>query len=142
LIGAPGAAIDGQTSQGAVYFFAKAGSFWNEIQKLTALDGTSINLFGASVNLVDSSALAGAYAVNSYQGAAYLFGQGTDGSWAQTTELMASDGQSSDVFGYFTSLDPCTALISAWGANVGGNADQGAAYFYARPCIGPGGASP
>jgi len=142
LIGSPGALINGNISQGAVYFFANAGSFWNELQKLTATSGTSINLFGASVNLVGSSALVGAYAVNSYRGAAYLFGQNTLGVWSQKDELMASDGQPSDVFGYYTSLDPCTALVSAWGADVGANAGQGAAYFYARQCIGSGGNSP
>ena len=142
LIGAPGAAINGNISQGAVYFFAGAGSYWNEIQKLAATDGTAINLFGASVNLVGSSALVGAYAVNSNRGAAYLFGQNTLGVWSQKDELMASDGQSSNVFGYFTALDSCTALVSAWNAAVAGNAGQGAAYFYARQCIGQGGNSP
>jgi hypothetical protein len=138
LIGAQGATINGETSQGAVYYFSLAGSFWSQLQKLTASDGSAINLFGASVNVVDTSSLVGAYAVNSYRGASYLFGQGTGGTWTQQDEVMASDGQSLDRFGAATSLATCTALIGAYGDN----ALQGAAYFYARSCIGPGGGSP
>jgi hypothetical protein len=138
FIGAQGATVNGNQSQGAVYHFDLAGSTWVESQKLTALDGAGINLFGASVNYAGSRVLIGAYGANSYRGAAYIFGPtATGGSWAQRRKLTASDGHAQEVFGHFTALDSRTALISAYTADVAGNPDQGAAYAYDLGPIGP-----
>jgi len=131
FIGAPGAAINGNISQGAVYRFEETGPTWIQTQKLIAPDGAAINLFGASVNLVSPNVLVGAYAANSYRGAAYIFSRSSSGqNWANRRKLTASDGQLYDVFGYHTALDGNTALVSAWGADIGSNSGQGAAYFF------------
>jgi len=130
FIGAPGNAVNGNVSQGAVYRFDQAGSFWIEAQKLIATDGGPTNLFGASVSYSHPRVLIGAYAVNSYRGAAYLFAAASNGTWTQRRKLTASDGQPSDVYGHQTALDGNVALVPAYSADIGANSGQGAVYFY------------
>lgn len=132
LIGAPGVVIDGNISEGAVYRFDQSGGNWLQTQKFTAQDGTANTLFGASVSLWKNTALVGAYATDSYRGAAYLF-QYKAGAWTQTHKLIASHGLAGDVFGYNTALDAATALVGAYNAEVAGVHQQGAVYFYSRP---------
>jgi hypothetical protein len=136
MIGAPGATINGQVSTGAVYCWEYTHGTWVQSSKLVAADGAAINLFGASVSLSKRTMLAGAYAANSYRGAAYIFRQ-IAGSWKQVQKLTASDGVSGNVFGYYTALDGRTALVGAYPATVGGNFQQGAAYFYTDPADDP-----
>ena len=54
------------------------------------------------------------------------------GPGASVEKLTASDGAANDYFGYSVSLsgDGSTALIGAYAAKVGGNANQGAAYVF------------
>jgi hypothetical protein len=132
MIGAPGASIDGQLSVGAVYCWQRSHGAWQQSSKLLAEDGAAINLFGASVSLSGNTMLAGAYAANSYRGAAYLF-RHIAGSWKQIQKLAASDGASGNVFGYYTAVGPRTALVGAYTAKVGANLQQGAVYFYSDP---------
>ncbi|MGH8173305.1 MAG: FG-GAP repeat protein [Rhodanobacteraceae bacterium] len=136
-IGAPGATINGNISQGAVYRFKLAGSQSIEVQKLTAQDGTALNLFGAAVNLANSRVLVGAYAADNYRGAAYVFGTSTSGTMMQQRKLAPNDGLNFDVFGHFTALDAHTALVSAYAADIGSNPNQGAAYFFPLGPVGP-----
>jgi len=133
FIGAPGNA----TSQGAVYRFEKQGAHWVQAQKLTALDGTQISFFGASVNFANARVLVGAYATNSYRGAAYVFSASSGGVWAQRRKMAPADAETGDVFGYHTALDNDTALVSSWGADVGNNPGQGVAYLYHLGPLGP-----
>lgn len=137
FIGAPGHAVNGNISQGAVYRFDEAGSLWIEAQKLVASDGTATNLFGASVSYSHPRVLIGAYAVNSYRGAAYVFAAASNGTWTQRRKLAASDGQPSDVYGHQTALDGNVALVPAYSADIGANSGQGAVYFYDLGPVGP-----
>lgn len=132
LIGAQGATIDGNVSQGAVYRFNLRREGWVQTQKILAKDGTAINLFGASVNLSKNRLLVGAYGVNSYRGAAYMFTL-KEGAWQLMERLRAADGVSGDVFGYYCALSTEDALVGAYAATINGNLKQGAAYFYALP---------
>ena len=103
--------------------------------KLTASDGTSHDFFGVSVALSSdgNTALVGARAKNSGQGAAYVFTR-SSGSWTQQQELTASDGAAFDFFGTSVALssDGNTALVGARTKTVGGNSAQGAAYVFTR----------
>jgi hypothetical protein len=137
FIGAPGNAVNGNISQGAVYRFDEAGSLWIEAQKLVASDGAMTNLFGASVSYSHPRVLIGAYAVNSYRGAAYVFAAASNGTWTQRRKLAASDGQPSDVYGHQTALDGNVALVPAYSADIGANSGQGAVYFYDLGPVGP-----
>ena len=56
---------------------------------------------------------------------------------AQLTKLTAADGAYDDRFGTSVSLSGDTVVVGAHTANVGGNADQGAAYVFYRNQGGP-----
>jgi FG-GAP repeat protein len=138
LIGAPGAAIGGNASQGAVYYFGHSGSSWLSFQKLIVSDGATSDSFGVSVSLSATSSLIGAYGVDSHRGSAYLFSLINGTAWNQQNELVGSDSQAGDQYGLKTSLDSCTALVGAFEAPIAGHSGQGAAYFYTRGCRGTG----
>src|ERR1022692_2896038 len=60
-------------SQGAAYVFVRNGTTWTQQQKLTASDGVAGDFFGRSVSVDQGTAVVGAQAKNSAQGAAYVF---------------------------------------------------------------------
>lgn len=130
LVGAPGATINGNISQGAAYVIRRSPTGWKEAQKIVAGAGTATNLFGASVSLEnDSVALVGAYAVENYRGAAYVF-RDQQGIWTETDTLQASDGASGSVYGYYSTIVGKTALVGSYTATVDGEIRRGAAYFH------------
>jgi hypothetical protein len=49
------------------------------------------------------------------------------------SKLTASDGAAGDVLGLSVAVAGGTFVAGAWGANVGGNAFQGAVYLFSRP---------
>lgn len=133
MIGAYGAATNGNVSQGAVYRFEKPGTFWVPQQKLLAADGTAANLFGASLSISQGRALTGAYSADNYRGSAYLFKKGVP-DWTQNQKFVAPTRVAGSVFGYYSSLDGGTALISSYNFVVNGVSGAGMAYFFTDPC--------
>ncbi|MGH9380514.1 MAG: hypothetical protein ACRD2Z_07870, partial [Thermoanaerobaculia bacterium] len=133
LVGAWGAAVDGNSAQGAAYVFTHSGGEWSQQAKLTADDGAEGDFFGRAVALSGDTALVGAFEAdvdgNSAQGAAYVFTH-SGGEWSQQTKLTADDGAQSDQFGFSVALSGDTALVGAYFAAVDGNTAQGAAYVY------------
>lgn len=133
LVGATSMAVNGNVAAGAAYVFTETGGEWAQTQKLTAGDGNSYAQFGVSVALLGPTALIGApYATvngNANQGAAYVFTE-SNGVWAQTDKLTASDGALNNWYGWKVAFDGVSAGISSIGA--GPNALQGAIYLYAR----------
>ncbi len=85
---------------------------WNEIQKLTAIDGTAYDHFGYSVSINGDTALIGAFGVDEYKGSAYVFTR-TENTWTQQTKLTAINRTQFDFFGGSVSIDGNTALIGA-----------------------------
>jgi hypothetical protein len=135
IVGAPDDDVGASTDQGSASVFVRSGANWTQQAQLTAADGAPGDGFGCSVALSDASALIGAnqddVAANADQGSAYVFVR-ADGSWSQQAQLLASDGASNDRFGYGVALAGETALVGANRHDVGANADQGAAYLFAR----------
>ena len=115
---------DVASNAGAVYVYDYDGSAWSETTKLTASDGASSNAFGAALNLSnDGKTLAiGAYN-NASKGAVYVFGYSIN-SWSQTAKITATDGASSDSFGFSANLnlDATTIAIGAPGDDGKGSA--------------------
>ena len=85
---------------------------WNEIQKLTAIDGTAYDHFGYSVSINSDTALIGAFGDDEYKGSAYVFTR-TENTWTQQTKLTAIDGKADDFFGGSVSIYGDTTLIGA-----------------------------
>ena len=133
LIGATDATVGGNPAQGATYVLTRSGFLWSQQQKLTQLDGAAGDHFGSSVALDGSSALIGAraddVAGNLDQGSATVFLR-TGTIW--TPQQRLDFGAASDDFGCSVALDGDSAFVGARLANVGANADQGAAYLFVR----------
>ena len=121
---------------GAAYPLRVDPVVWTQQAELTASDGAAGDLFGYSVSVSGGTALVGAAVHHGRrrtptQGAAYVFVQsGT--TWTQQAELTASDGAAGDHFGGSVSVSGSTALVGAPFAQVGGNADEGAAYVFVQ----------
>jgi len=145
VIGANGASVNSNTSQGAAYVFTESGKGWADMTqtaKLTASDGAAHDTFGCSVAISGSTVVVGALQAkvgsNSNQGAAYVFTE-SGSAWTNMTEtakLTASDGAANDNFGYSVAISGSTVVAGAYHATVGSNTQQGAAYVFTQP--GPG----
>ncbi|MFN4255776.1 MAG: MopE-related protein, partial [Saprospiraceae bacterium] len=114
-VGANKDKIDGKAAQGSVYIFAKSGSVWPQVKKITAHDGAANNFFGNAVSQSNGLLLVGANGNLSNRGAAYLYGQNTGGTnnWGLVKKLTASDAAVGDGFGTSVSLSGDYALAGA-----------------------------
>ncbi len=138
IVGADEKTVNGVLEAGAAYIFARNGAtgVWAQQQKLTPVTNYSAVGFGYSVALSGDYAIIGARntAINAAgygQGTAYIFVRnGT--VWNQQQELTASNGTTDDYFGTSVSISGDYALVGASGKKVGNNANQGAAYLFAR----------
>ncbi|MFN7929667.1 MAG: MBG domain-containing protein, partial [Blastocatellia bacterium] len=135
VIGAPLNDLGFQSNLGAAYIFVRNGSSWSQERILRASDAADNYNFGYAVALSGSTAIVGSPAAsvsgNSAQGAAYVFVRsGT--SWSQQQQLTASNGLSSDQFGFSVAISNDTAVIGAPQDDIGSNSDQGSAYVFVR----------
>ncbi len=132
-VGAYDADIGAISAQGAVYIFNFNGSSWVQSQKLTANDGAGGDYFGRAVSLDGDHLAVGAHSddigANFDQGSVYVFTLGTSG-WSPSAKLVASDGAAWDEFGLVVSLEGEHLAVGAYGADIGGNNAQGAAYVF------------
>jgi hypothetical protein len=111
---------------------------WNQETELTQSgiapsQGNLAYTFGWSVSVSGNTAVVGAddMPVNGSQnqGAAYVF-VNNGGTWSQQAELTASDGASSDNFGYSVAVSGNTIVVGAPSKIVNGNDAQGAVYVF------------
>jgi hypothetical protein len=147
VVGADGATVGGNQSQGAVYVFVKPKTGWKTTSKftakLTAWDGQPNDQFGVSVSVSGTTIAVGASNLtigrNQGQGAAYVYVEPRTG-WKTTSKftakLTASDGAAKDAFGNSVSISGITAAIGANNVTINGNPSQGAAYVFVRPASG------
>ena len=135
LIGAVGDDVGANVDQGSAYVYTRSGSVWSQQARLTQSDGAASDNFGISVALAGDSALVGAWlhdiAGNADQGAVSAYAR-VGGVWSQQAKLSVSDGAARDLFGRSVALSGESALIGAYGDDVGANADQGSAYVFVR----------
>ncbi|MEM1221846.1 MAG: FG-GAP repeat protein [Verrucomicrobiota bacterium] len=124
---------DNGLDSGSVYVFVRNGTSWTEQEKLTADDGTPVDLFGFSASLSGDTALVGAYGDSdngSSSGSAYVFVRnGTE--WSQEQKLIADDSGNNHFFGESVSLCGDTALIGAF-LSDGVVTNTGGAYVFVR----------
>jgi hypothetical protein len=126
IVGAKG----DESGKGAAYIFKQSGGVWSQHRKLTADDGAVGDYFGYSVAISGDYAIVGAIGIGSSAGAAYIFykDQVSADNWGQQAKLVASDGATSDFFGWSVSISGDYAII---GANQH-NSNAGAAYLFKR----------
>ena len=135
VVGACGDDISSNSDQGSAYVYVYSGSGWVLQQKLTAMDGGSWDSFGYSVAIFGDTIVVGSnqdtVGSNSYQGSAYVFTR-SGSVWSQQQKLVALDGSSSDYFGSSVSVSVDTAVVGAYGDDMGSVSDQGSAYVFVR----------
>lgn len=115
---------------------ASAISPVSEVRKLWASDTNDYKFLGGSVSIAGNTAIAGAhgdrYAGGGLpKGSAYIFIR-TGTTWTEQQKIFASDGMPGDNFGGDVAISGDTAIVGAWGADVNGNFNQGAAYVFVR----------
>ncbi len=124
---------DNGSSSGSAYIFEWNGLGWIETAKLTAPDGYSSDNFGISVDISGDRCIVGAPYDDdkgSSSGSAYIF-QRDGSSWIETTKLTASDGYTSDYFGYSVGINGDHCIASAYYDDDNGS-DSGSAYIFQR----------
>lgn len=111
-----------EKNSGAVYIFATGlspiGVLWSETQKLTARDGATNDVFGASVAIVSDRIAIGAPEADekgSDAGAVYFFalesGEDNRRLWQEAQKLTARDGAGGDQFGQSLALSETAAYV-------------------------------
>ena len=121
LVGADGYNLQ----HGSAFVFVRNGIAWSQQAVLNASDSVSWFRFGYSVALSGDVALVGVPDWNY----AYVFVRNVT-TWSQQAKLIASDGAGGTRFGYSVALSGDTALVGAYFDDIGGNVNQGSAYFY------------
>jgi|GEM_PF-1346552 len=127
------AAIDGSTlvigayghntGKGSAYIYTQSGATWSQQAEMTASDGTFFDNFGYSVSISGNAVIVGAQENNNSTGAAYIYTRsGT--TWSPQSKLTASDGTTTDNFGWSVGISGDTVVVGA----VNHNGGNGAAY--------------
>ncbi len=151
VVGASGATIGSNASQGAVYVFVEPATGWAMTStftaELTASDGAAGDGFGISVGINGSgnTVVVGASGSSDYQGAVYVFVEPTNG-WAseptttpfgtQSAKLTESDGAAGDDFGSSVGIDESgDTVVAGFFVSESSIYDkhQGAAYVFVEP---------
>ena len=118
---------DNGSSSGSVYVYDLDGS--NEV-KITAGDGASGDAFGYSAAVGNDKIVVGAYGDDdngsSKSGSVYVYD--LDGS--NEVKITASDGASSDYFGYSVAVGNDKIVVGAYGDDDNGSSKSGSVYVY------------
>lgn len=124
-------------NSGSAYIFQRNGGVWQQEAKLLASDGASSEFFGNSLDIIGNSTIVGARGdddMGANSGSAYIFEEEA-GVWVQKAKLLASNGVSSDIFGFSVSISENYAISGAFNhATYGFQA--GASYIYKKPDLG------
>ncbi len=101
--------------------------------EIEAADGGAGDSFGAAVAAADGTLVVGApdheVGAQAAAGAAYVFSDAS-GSWQQTAELSAPDGEAGDSFGAAVAVTDGTIVVGAPDHKVGTNSLAGAVYVF------------
>jgi hypothetical protein len=100
-------------NSGAAYVYGYNGSTWQLQQKLLASDATAHDGFGGAVDLHGGLAVVGATGGNDYgasSGAAYVY-RSDDGTWPESTKLLAPGLEPFNLFGISVALEDLTAVV-------------------------------
>ena len=115
------------SNAGSAYNFVRSGTSWTQQHELNVTAGQSGDYFGYSVSISGEYIVVGARGYVSSKGSAYVFVR--DGTqWTHQQQLVASDWETGDYFGYSVS-------ISGAYVAVGARADssyRGSAYVFVR----------
>jgi len=103
-----------------------------KINKLVANDADSSDYFGRSIAISGNLAVVGAYGNDDNgtgSGSAYIFAKDINGSWIQTSKLLAQDANNSDYFGNSVAISGETVIVGASRDDDNGS-KSGSAYIF------------
>ena len=118
---------------GMLYAYQKdtAGN-WAEVGRVTASNAETGDRFGAGLAMSGNRMIVSATQRDNERGAAYIFEEGSDGSWSEVAMLMASDAEDEDRFGASVAIDGDWAIVTSTQKND----RAGAAYVFQRTASG------
>lgn len=135
LVGSPGQNSDGLINNGAAYLYELEEGLWSNPSEIIPHISESDDQFGHSVSILGNNILVGAPLHdtngNVDYGKAYIFENGNEG-WVQIGELVASDGETGNNFGFNVFLSVNKALVSAPNKAIYSNAGQGKIYVFEK----------
>jgi hypothetical protein len=131
--------VGSNVSQGSATIFVRTSGTWTQQERIVQSTGEAGDCFGYSVALSSdgNTAIVGAprYDVGSdqNQGIVAIFTR-SDGAWTQQRTIPQSDGAAGDSFGSSVALsgDGNTAIVGAYGDNVGGFTEEGSVTIFTR----------
>lgn len=133
LIGAP-EPPQGGPGTGKAYIFRFDGTEWFEEAALLASDGGNGDTYGHALDIQGDVAVVGSRKhdhLGNNAGAAYVYKfDGTE--WNEEVELLASDGDAGDWFGYSIAVSPGLIFVGAHKDENGGPDETGSVYVYRR----------
>jgi lipopolysaccharide export system protein LptA len=116
VVGAPRYTVGGNVAEGAAFVFARTGTVWNNVQQLTASDGTAGDVFGGTVVLSGDTLLISASEQevdgDANQGSTFVFTR-TGNVWTEVRKLNSSDTTATTFFGRAIAIDGDTIMIGA-----------------------------
>ncbi|WP_395377950.1 FG-GAP repeat protein [Marinicella sp. W31] len=115
---------------GSVYVFEYDGSEWIQMQKLTASDATSSDIFGLSISQSENVVFIGSEGNDknaNASGAVYVF-ELSGNIWQETQKITASDATSGDQFGVSVNISGEQAIIGSLSDEFG--TSSGSVYFF------------
>jgi len=119
----------GEFDLGAAYVFARSGTTWRRVARLTAPDGQQYDMFGNAVSLDGDTAVVAAYAHET--GALYVYlRQGTQ--WMIQAELQSPNPDRAEEIGFSVALDGDTVVSGAINDTTPAGVQSGSAYVFAR----------
>ena len=124
--------INGQSAGYAYIYERSTSGAWVERAKLSANDGAARDQFGHSVAISGSRAVVGAYRDDLSRGSAYIFERNSSGRWTQVAKLTASDGATTDNFGWSVALSGSRTVVGAPWHDLPGKSGAGAVYVFDR----------
>ena len=134
VIGASGGVVDGDVVGAAYIFTRNEPPFWNQHTKLVASDREGGNELGFAVAFGGNEIIVGApkHSVGGLgSGAAYIFEQREDATWAEAVKLSDGETASEDQFGVSVAISGNFAISGAQqDDDIAPNA--GAAYVFER----------
>ncbi|MEM8567733.1 MAG: FG-GAP repeat protein, partial [Bacteroidota bacterium] len=131
------------TEAGAAYVFERSSDdTWTEVAKLVASDRANDDFFGFPVAISGDKVVVGAHQEDedaigenrlSRAGSAYIFERSTEGVWAQSAKLVASDRGVADFFGISVDISGDNIVVGAYESeNQDTGENVGAAYVFER----------
>lgn len=137
IVGAPGDTTNGTNSGSAYIFERNTGGVnnWGQVAKLTASDADTFDLFGSSVSIFENYVSIGAMCnkdSGECSGAVYIYYKDFGGlnNWGEVKKVTASDGKTTDYFGYSVSMDSSTLAVGAIEGKGIDTIPTGAVYVY------------